>query len=249
MYHNEIMIFLQSRGLLNFTPRAALVDMDGTLYNSMPNHADAWMQLTAEYSIPATRNEFFSWEGRTGASIINEMFNRTFGRDATPQECEKLYHRKTELFAQMPPVEVMPGAQRLMKFLKSIGMKMVLVTGSGQSSLINRIEHDYPGIFAPDLRITSRDVKHGKPHPEPFIRAMELAGTKPEESIVIENAPLGVKAGRASKAFTFGINTGPIPITELEQAGADIVFPSMNDCADAMPLIIYSMITQSANFN
>lgn len=249
MYQHEILAYLRRNNALSFKPRAALVDMDGTLYNSMPKHADAWMQLCAENSIPARRNEFFSWEGRTGASTINILFKRTFGIEATEQQCKDLYRRKTEIFAAMPDVDVMPGAQALMEFLKSIGMKMVLVTGSGQNTLISRIDRDFPGIFDADMRITSRDVAHGKPHPEPFIRAMELAGTKPFQSIVIENAPLGVEAGHASGAFTIGVNTGPIPIAELEQAGADLTFHSMEQCAEHMPMVIYAMITQSANFN
>lgn len=249
MFRNEIAAYLRRNKLLSFTPLAALVDMDGTLYNSMPKHADAWMQLCAENSIPAQRNEFFSWEGRTGASTINILFKRTFGIEATEQQCKDLYKRKTEIFASMPDVDVMPGSQNLMEFLKSIGLKMVLVTGSGQNTLINRIDSDFPGIFDKDMRITSRNVSHGKPHPEPFLRAMDLAGTKPFQSIVIENAPLGVEAGHASGAFTIAVNTGPIPAAELEQAGADLIFPSMQACADAMPMVIYSMITQSANFN
>ncbi len=249
MYENEIQAFLRRKGYMSVTPKAALVDMDGTLYDSMPNHADAWLQLSAEIGIDACRAEFFRYEGRTGASTINILFNRAFHRDATPEEAQRYYHRKTEIFSSMPPVAPMPGARSLMDFMKQVGMKRVLVTGSGQSSLINRLVDDYPGIFAADMRITSRDVAHGKPHPEPFLKAMQLAECRPDECLVIENAPLGVEAGDASGAFTIGVNTGPIAADELRDAGAAIVFDSMEQCADAMPLLLYSLITTSRNFN
>ncbi|MDE5672111.1 MAG: HAD family hydrolase, partial [Duncaniella sp.] len=82
--------------------------------------------------------------------------------------------------------------------LKETGLQRVLVTGSGQRSLIDRISADFQGIFQEDKVITSRDVTHGKPHPEPFIKAMQLARVSPSQAIVIENAPLGVEAGDRS---------------------------------------------------
>lgn len=249
MYEHQIQHFLQRHGYLSVNPRAALIDMDGTLYDSMPSHASAWQIMMAEQGIDSPLEDFFRFEGRTGASTINILFQRAFGRDASPEEISVLYQRKTELFRSMPEVPVMPGAQELMNFLKEVGMKRVLVTGSGQNSLLNRLEADFPSIFQPSLRVTSRDVTHGKPHPEPYFKAMELADVRPDNCIVIENAPLGVKAGDASGAFTIGVATGPIPEIELTEAGAAITFHSMQACRDAMPLLIYALLTTSRNFN
>ena len=83
--------------------------------------------------------------------------------------------------------------------------------------------------------VTSRDVSRGKPDPEPYLLAMEKAGVLPSEAVVIENAPLGVKAGAASGAFTVAVTTGPIRESEMRAAGADMVFPSMEAFADALP--------------
>lgn len=249
MYSAYIQRFLERNDYINVIPRAALIDMDGTLYDSMPRHARAWQQMMAEVGIDAPLDDFFRYEGRTGASTIDILFRRFFGRGATEQEKTDLYRRKTELFAAMPPVEPMPGARDMLDFLKSIGVKRVLVTGSGQNTLLNRLDTDFPGAFLPDMRVTSRDVKHGKPHPEPFLMAMTKAAVAPDECIVIENAPLGIEAGHASGAFTIGVSTGPLPLKELEDAGADIVFPSMEECAKALPILIYSFVTTSRNLN
>ena len=129
--------------------------------------------------------------------------------------------------------------------VKALGLKRVLVTGSGQSSLIDRLPEDFPGIFTPELRITSHSVTHGKPHPEPFVKAMELAGVGSAESIVVENAPLGVEAGARSGAFTVAVNTGPVPREALEEAGADIVFPSMPEFAKSVSGLILTMLQTS----
>lgn len=61
---------------------------------------------------------------------------------------------------------------------------------------------------------------------------MSLAGVHPENSIAIDNAPIGVMAAAASGAFTIGVTTGPIPEQALWDAGADIVYPSMDSLAD-----------------
>jgi 3-dehydroquinate synthase len=120
----------------------------------------------------------------------------------------------------------------MLKALERAGLRRVLVTGSGQASLLEGINADYPGAFLPGDRVTGHDVQHGKPDPEPYLKGMEIAGIKPSEAIVIENAPLGVRAGKASGAFTIAVTTGPIAREEFEKEGADIIFDSMPDFAD-----------------
>ncbi len=224
-------------------PVAALIDMDGTLYDSMGNHADAWRIMCEENGLTVNRDEFFLYEGMTGAQTIDIIMQRCRGRHATPDECEQLYHRKTEIFKQLPDVHPMPGAQELTDLMKEVGMRRVLVTGSGQNSLLNRLEQDFPGVFLDGLRVTSRDVTHGKPHPEPYIRGMQLARVSPSQAIAIENAPLGVKSAATAGAFTIGVVTGPVPRAELETAGAAIVYDSMPECAEAFPQLLYEMLT------
>lgn len=236
-----ILSFLRRRRYKRLQPIAALIDMDGTLYDSMGNHADAWYQLATELGIEATREEFFLYEGRTGASTLNILFNRAYGRDATAKEIEELYARKALYFTQMPSVKPMPGAMQMLEFFKEVNMRRVLVTGSGQRSLIDRLERDFPGAFTPNMMVTSRDVKCGKPHPEPFLKAMMLANVRPSQAIAIENAPLGVKSANDAGAFTIAVTTGPIPREELERAGAAIVFDSMPQCAEMLPRLVLKM--------
>lgn len=215
--------------------KAALLDMDGTLYESMSYHTRAWKKMADQVGLEATEKEFYLYEGRTGASTINILFNRNFCRDATDREIKDLYGLKSRIFTMIANVEPMPGASDLLKFLCSKGLKCVLVTGSGQSTLIKRLDKDFPGVFAPDMRITAANTEHSKPHPDPYLKAMNIAGVTPAQSIAFENAPLGVESAARSGAFTVGVSTGPIPMEALKEAGADIVFPSMQACADGIP--------------
>lgn len=241
-YQTEITRWLERNSYRHADPRAALIDMDGTLYDSMVNHTASWYRLMTENGIPCTRDEFYLYEGRTGASTINELFKRELHREATDEEKRDLYRLKTQYFRELPDVPVMPGALEMVTTLRDMGLKRVIVTGSGQSSLIDRIPADFPGLFTTGLRITSRDVERGKPDPEPYLKAMQLAGVKPWQSIVIENAPMGVEAGARSGAITVAVTTGPIPAAEMWKAGADIVFPSMPDFASHVATLITSLI-------
>ena len=126
----------------------------------------------------------------------------------------------------------------MLNTLRNADISRVLVTGSGQATLLDRLNADYPGIFSAPLKVTAHDVRHGKPDPEPYLMGMDKAGVQPWQSIVIENAPLGVKAGSAAKCFTIGITTGPIPEDIMLENGADIVYPTLEALADALPSII-----------
>lgn len=212
--------------------RAALIDMDGVLYDSMPHHARAWHKMMSEQGIKTDPDEFFLYEGMTGPATINLIFRRELNRDATPEEAKRLYARKAELFVESGRKEPMPGASRMLRAFMDAGIPRVLVTGSAQSSLLNSIDTDYPGAFPANMRVTALDVVHGKPDPEPYLMGAKKAGVRPEEAIVVENAPLGVRAGKAAGCFTVAVTTGPIPREAFEKEGADIIFPSMGAFAD-----------------
>lgn len=238
----SISAYLQRAGVPSFSPRAALIDMDGTLYDSMPHHCRAWERMVTELGIPCDYNEFFNYEGMTGAATIDLLIRRAWNRPATETEKVELYKRKTQYFNELPTVIAMPGAARMLAVLRENDIERVLVTGSAQHSILDRLNAEFPGAFRPGMRVTALDVTNGKPHPEPYLRGIELAGVKPHESIVIENAPLGVRAGHDSGAFTVAVTTGPIPVENMTEAGADLVVSSMEEFADILPQLLKSNV-------
>lgn len=236
--------YLRRAGASSLRPRAALCDMDGTLYDSMPRHADAWRRMMLEQGIDVARDRFFSFEGMTGAATIRLLFREFLGREVSDEDCKRLYAVKSKYFHYFQETEGIPtmsGAPELIRNFVAEGIRPALVTGSGQATLLDRLDTDYDGAFAHDMRVTSHNVTHGKPHPEPYLKAMEMAGVRPDEAIVLENAPLGVESGARSGAFVIAVATGPIPVADLGAAGADIVFGSMPECRDAFPLLLQAI--------
>lgn len=221
--------------------KGVLVDMDGVLYDSMPYHAKAWQEMFSELGIKTVKEEFFFYEGMTGGATIDLIFHRELGRGATEEEKKSHYARKADLFTSKGKKRLMPGTFSALSMLRNLGKKTVLVTGSAQSTLISRLDRDYPGLFPEGRRITALDVTKGKPDPEPYLKGAEKAGYKPEECMVVENAPLGVRAGKNAGCFTIALMTGPVPREEFEKEGADMIFESPDEFA--------AWIGTSADFN
>ena len=118
-----------------------------------------------------------------------------------------------------------------MKKVKDSGLTPMIVTGSGTPTLLGRIQENFSALFNENHIVTSFNVKRGKPYPDPYLLALEKGGFAPNEAIVIENAPLGVTAGVAAGLLTIAANTGPLNPDVLYNAGANMVFPSVEAIA------------------
>ena len=233
MPQQAIIKYTKAQGYDSLRLRAVLFDMDGVLYNSMPYHAKAWHRAMAQFGYDLPEDEVYMHEGRTGHSTINLVSRRQHGVEVSDERVSEIYKVKSDLFNEFPPAEPMPGALSLLRQLKEQGLKILIVTGSGQCSLLDKLNHDYPDIFRLELMVTAFDVKHGKPHPEPYLMGMQKGGLRPDECIVVENAPLGVRAAKAAGIFTIAVNTGPLPDGALLDEGADLLYPSMQALSDA----------------
>lgn len=213
--------------------RAVLFDMDGVLYNSMPSHAKAWHRAMAHFGYDLPEQEAYMHEGRTGASTINIVSRRQRGVEESEERIQEIYRVKSQFFNEYPPAEPMPGALELLRKLQAQGLKILIVTGSGQASLLDRLNHHFPGVFCRELMVTAFDVKRGKPDPEPYLMGLQKGDLRADECVVVENAPLGVRAAKAAGIFTIAVNTGPLPDNALTDEGADLLLPSMQALSDA----------------
>jgi sugar-phosphatase len=90
-------------------------------------------------------------------------------------------------------VAVMPGAANLVRSIPE-GRWCVVTSGS---RLLATARLQLAGIPLPSVMITADDVTFGKPHPEPYLKGAEALGVAPEDCLVIEDAPAGIRAARA----------------------------------------------------
>lgn len=220
--------YLSKHGFEAFKPKAVLFDMDGVLYNSMPNHAKAWQQAMAQFGIAMTAEDAYATEGARGIDTIRMMVKKQQGREISLEEAQQMYDVKTRLFHEMPNARIFYGVKSLMRKIRQCGMTIGVVTGSGQRPLLNRLLNDFGEFLDENHIVTAYDVKRGKPNPDPYLMGMQKVGdTQPWETIVVENAPLGVLAATAARCFTIAVNTGPLPDHSLTDVGADLLLPSL----------------------
>ncbi len=213
--------------------KLCLFDMDGVLYDSMKNHATAWVKAMASFNIQFTIDDAYATEGARGVDTVRYFVKQQQGRNITEEEAQAMYDEKARIFGELPTAKLMPEIFTLMDKIKKQGITIGVVTGSAQRPLIARIQEDFSEYIKPNNIVTAFDVKHGKPNPEPYLMGMKKCGNFiPEETIIVENAPLGVRAGHASGAFTIAVNTGPLPDSTLLEEGADILFPTIAALAE-----------------
>lgn len=220
---------------------AIFFDMDGVLYNSMPSHAKAWTETLKEHDLEIPEFEPYMNEGSTAFFTVRKMFKKYLQRDADDQLCDEIKDRKHEIMASMPPAEVMVAMPELLTNINNEGIDCWVVTGSAQNILIDRLAREYENIFQREKMITAHDVKIGKPHPEPYLMAMQKSGYNTSNSIVVENAPLGVQSSVDAGLFTIAINTGPLDPKALIDAGANIVLAGSKELYDLWPIIFKAL--------
>jgi len=216
--------------------------MDGVLFDSMPYHAKAWHKAMAEFGLDLSEEEAYMHEGRTGFSTIQIIAARK-GLTATREMADEMYRVKSAYFSQFPDPAPMPGALPLIRKMQAEGIMLLLVTGSGTTTLLQQLNEFYPDVFVPERMVTGFDVKKGKPDPEPYLMGLAKGSAvlgrelRADECLVVENAPLGVRAAVAAHIPTIAVNTGPLPDHVLLDEGAKWLFPSMQALCDVWPRI------------
>ncbi|MBR3647726.1 MAG: HAD hydrolase-like protein [Paludibacteraceae bacterium] len=234
--------------------KAFFFDMDGVVFDSMPRHAQAWEIVMKKHGLPFTARDCYLQEGRTGHSVIDECFMKVYGRHAEEAEWKQIYKENTEWFFAQGPIGLVPGIKELLYFLKEHPEKpqIYLVTGSAKKTLLDEIEQVLPGVFTRERMVTAFDYQHCKPDPEPYLMAFAKAAQayeashdlsapffgkgydyaesgilRKEDCCVVENAPLGVRSGKAAGLPAVAVNTGILSDDDLWVEGADQVFPNM----------------------
>lgn len=240
--NKAIDLYLKKHGFGQFRPRAVLFDMDGVIYNSMPNHAKSWHESMATFGLDMPPEGAYLYEGMRGVETIKLLARKQWNRELSDEEAARMYEVKSATFAKCPPPEKMDGIMSLMQQIKDSGLRICVVTGSGQHTLLDKLTVAFEGLIERDYIVTAYDVKHGKPAPDPYLAGMQKTGTAPWETIVVENAPLGVRAAVAAKCFTIAANTGPLADETLLEAGADMVLPSIAALSDYWPMLSASTL-------
>jgi mannitol-1-/sugar-/sorbitol-6-phosphatase len=214
-------------------PSALLFDLDGVLINSTPAVARVWRRWAIEHGFNP-EEVVARAHGRPSLTTITEYL---------PNSDHEKENREVERreIADLEGVVPLPGALNLLKTLPP--ESWTIVTSCTRALAEVRIKA--AGLPIPPRMITSTDITHGKPHPEPYLKAAALLGAPANQCIVIEDVPAGIKSGKAAGARVIAFPT-TVSASELHSAGADYI---ANNCADIHLLSSASGLTLELSLN
>lgn len=209
--------------------RAVIFDMDGVLINSMDYHLKSWLEAFLNANINVNEAEFrhyiYALEGQNAHLTAETLYKKYVGMPTSTNIINKLVEDKRRIYLELSSkAEPFDGVYSVLDYLKSCGVPLALVTGSTREAVYNIEKRLFPSVFK--VVISGNDVDKGKPHPQPYLKALEqLKIGNREHCLVIENAPLGVRSAVKAGIPVYGIlMDSPIDSTHLENAGAKKVF-------------------------
>src|SRR5215472_7509453 len=196
--------------------RGVLFDLDGVLVDSTPAVARVWAWWARKHGFDPDKTVREA-HGKPSIATIRELLP-TADHEAENREVER---REIEDVEGVIPL---PGALELLRALPP--EKWTIVTSCTRQLAEVRIAA--AGLPRPKRMVTSTDVKNGKPDPEPYLKGAQTLGVPGAECVVIEDAPAGIRAGKAAGARVIAFRT-TADDAELHEAGADWI---VNDCSE-----------------
>ncbi len=206
---------------LVYKVQAVIFDMDGVITHTMPCHYRAWKKVLAAEGIPVRRRDVYLREGQAGAAFVHEIY-RQYQRSITPERAMALLRAKEKHFQETVHPRYVSGSRTFLRDLKKTGLRLGLVTGTARHELTSLLPQEIQDFFS--TIITGSDVKRGKPHPEPYLKALRALKIAPSKAVVIENAPFGIRSAKAAGIACLALETS-LPAAYLRQA--DHVFSSI----------------------
>jgi HAD superfamily hydrolase (TIGR01549 family) len=207
-------------------PLAAIFDIDGTLVDTNYQHALAWYRAFRQQGIVVPIWQIHRAIG-IGSDRVVEMLA---GEEVEAKLGETLRDAQGPLYKEMiGEVEPMKGAHELLRDLKRAGHPVILASSAEEQEAERYIDLLNARDFV-DGYTTSADVKASKPEPDIVHAAMEKAGGGP--AVMIGDSTWDCKAATGAKLPSIGVLTGGFSEQELTEAGATVVFDSVEHLRD-----------------
>lgn len=204
--------------------KGLLFDMDGVLIDGMPYHWMAWRDAMKSLGVDIDRMEIYRREGEQGRVTARDLLAQG-GLTPTEAQIDRVLAEKEKRFARIyRPGKTIPHAKALVKFTHGhpAGLVHAIVTGTSMGEWQKVFPDYWRDVFT--HVVTGDQVRQGKPHPEPYLTALVRTKLSPQEVVVVENAPYGIRSAKAAGLRVMAVCTslGPEHLHE-----ADAVFENL----------------------
>ncbi|MCE0482721.1 MAG: HAD family phosphatase [Methylacidiphilales bacterium] len=208
--------------------RGAVFDWDGVIINSAAHHEESWTRLARELDKPLPDGHF-----KRGFGMKNEViFPNILHWTSDPVEIRIYSLRKEAIYREIvveKGVKPLPGVESWLKNLRAENIPCVVASSTHLENITTTLEVlGFENYFA--AIVSAEDVKKGKPDPEVFLTAAKKIGAEPAQSVVFEDALVGISAGKAA-----GMKVVAVATTEPKDklAHADWVVDQLDELSIA----------------
>ncbi len=184
--------------------KAVLFDFDGVIADTLTYHVDAWQRVFADYGVRIAAEDVYLLEGQL-AENIGRQLARQKGLALDDATLAQLVRQKRMIYNQITRAQVYPNARHAIEFLKQHRIKIALVTGSIRKNIEPVTGNEFLALF--DVMIFGDEVANTKPHPEPYLTAAKKLQVAPKDCLVIENAPMGIRAAKLAGMVCVALKT------------------------------------------
>jgi HAD superfamily hydrolase (TIGR01509 family) len=176
------------------SPRALLLDMDGTLFDSEPAHDRAWARALHGLGLQPG-----DWPTRYVGVADALIAQHAVGDFSLPMSASEVHARKEACYhdAEAATVRLFPGMRERLDIVARLGLPCALVTSGTRRDVgillrVNSVEDAFPVIVA------FEDVTNPKPHPAAYLLAAQRLRVGPSECLVVEDSESGARAAQAA---------------------------------------------------
>jgi beta-phosphoglucomutase len=207
-------------------PRAIIFDMDGVIVDSMPYHYLAWYEALRPYGIRVSCFEVYSREGERWDKSLKD-FLKAGGLKPTTALMRRIFAARQKIFKKYFKRFIFRGVEGLLHCLKRRGYCLGLVTGTPHPQVKKILPGSMRCLF--DCMVCGDQVKNGKPHPQPYLKAARILKLSIDECLVVENAPYGIESAKRAGMFCVAVTTS-LPAAYL--SGADRIVDRLEEIPD-----------------
>jgi HAD superfamily hydrolase (TIGR01509 family) len=204
-----------------------LLDLDGTLVDSVYEHVMAWREALEDAEIRLPNWKIHRRIGMSGKLFLPTLL-RELGKNIDKSEIQSIERVRSGIFKKkIPEIRVHAGAKELLEYFEQIGARWAIATSGDRAQVEQLLKNfDIPSTVPV---ITGDDVPVAKPAPDSFVVAAQRLGVSPLDSIVIGDSPWDLLAAQRMKALGVGLLCGGYADSELERAGAYRVYEDPAD--------------------
>lgn len=185
-----------------------IFDMDGVVIDSNPFHKIAWEKFLNGQGVPFDDKLFDNvLSGRTGPTSLRLLFGEDLSQDKLDLYLDEVDSNYQNIIRETEEVKPIAGVHEFLDQITGNGLRLALATsapelnielGLQKLKLENTFEHIVGKV----------DVSYGKPHPEVYLRSLELLGMPAENCIVFEDSKAGIQSALSAGIKVVGIASG-----------------------------------------